>query len=162
MEVLLGAENPSGTICSRRCELGAASLPRKMEDVQKEEMNSNSNVMYVHVCYVLCRVVVMFTCILVRSNPDSRRRQVSNVNLNRHNKQQDTELQAWQQDARLQGEARMGLNLNPEQGHEGRIHEVLQEDCCSSMYSNSMQLSSCNDMHSRIVLLSPAFRDTDS
>ncbi len=30
----------------------------------------------------------------------------------------------------------MGLNLCPERGHEGGIHEVLQEDRCSSMYSN--------------------------
>jgi hypothetical protein len=30
----------------------------------------------------------------------------------------------------------MGLSLIPEQGHEGRICEVLQEDRCSSMYSN--------------------------
>jgi hypothetical protein len=29
----------------------------------------------------------------------------------------------------------MGLSLSPEQGHEGRIREVLQEDRCSSMYS---------------------------
>ncbi len=30
----------------------------------------------------------------------------------------------------------MGLSLSPERGHEGRIREVLQEDHCSSMYSN--------------------------
>ncbi len=29
---------------------------------------------YIHVCHVLCSVVVMFTCTLVRSHPDSRRR----------------------------------------------------------------------------------------
>ncbi len=30
----------------------------------------------------------------------------------------------------------MGLSLSPERGHEGRIREVLQEACCSNMYSN--------------------------
>jgi hypothetical protein len=30
----------------------------------------------------------------------------------------------------------MGLSLSLERGHEGRIREVLQEDRCSSMYSN--------------------------
>ncbi len=30
----------------------------------------------------------------------------------------------------------MGLSLSLERGHEGRIHEVLQKDGCSSMYSN--------------------------
>ncbi len=30
----------------------------------------------------------------------------------------------------------MRLSLSPEQGHEGHIREVLQEDCCSSVYSN--------------------------
>jgi hypothetical protein len=30
----------------------------------------------------------------------------------------------------------MGLSLCPERGFEGRICEVLQEDRCSSIYSN--------------------------
>jgi hypothetical protein len=30
----------------------------------------------------------------------------------------------------------MGLSISPERGHEERIREVLQEDRCSSMYSN--------------------------
>ncbi len=30
----------------------------------------------------------------------------------------------------------MGLSSSLEQGHEGRIREVLQEDGCLSMYSN--------------------------
>jgi hypothetical protein len=30
----------------------------------------------------------------------------------------------------------MGFSLCLEWGHEGRIHEVPQEDCCSSMYIN--------------------------
>jgi hypothetical protein len=30
----------------------------------------------------------------------------------------------------------MGLGLSPEQGNEGHIREVVQEDRCSSMYSN--------------------------
>ncbi len=47
----------------------------------------------------------------------------------------------------------MGPSLCPEQGHEGHIHEVLQEDRCSSMYSNYYAFSSCIFMYSRIVLL---------
>jgi hypothetical protein len=41
----------------------------------------------------------------------------------------------------------MGLSLSPERGHEGRIREVLQEDCCSSMYSN---YKLCRPVMSRI------------
>jgi hypothetical protein len=40
--------------------------------VEKNNMTSNANVMYIHVCPVSCDVV-MFTCTLVRSHPDSRR-----------------------------------------------------------------------------------------
>jgi hypothetical protein len=43
---------------------------------------------------------------------------------------------AWQQDACLEGKARKGLSSSLKRGHEGRIREVLQEDGCSSMYSN--------------------------
>jgi hypothetical protein len=32
----------------------------------------------------------------------------------------------------------MGFSLSLERGHEGSIREVLQEDGCSSMYSNYM------------------------
>jgi hypothetical protein len=42
--------------------------------VEKKNMNSNANVMYIHVCPVFCNVFMMFTCTLVRSHPDSRRR----------------------------------------------------------------------------------------
>jgi hypothetical protein len=56
----------------------------------------------------------------------------------------------------------MGISLSPERGHEGRIREVLIEDCCSSMYSNYYALSSCNVMYSGIVLLFPVFRESDS
>ncbi len=47
------------------------------------------------------------------------------------------------------------ISLSPEQGHEGRIRDVLQEDHCSSMYSNYHALPSCIFMYSRIVLLFP-------
>jgi hypothetical protein len=47
----------------------------------------------------------------------------------------------------------MGLSSSPEPGYEGHICEVLQEDHCSSMYSNYYALSSCILMFSRIVLL---------
>jgi hypothetical protein len=40
----------------------------------KKNMNSNTSVMYMGVCPVSCNAVVMFTCTLVRSHPDSRRR----------------------------------------------------------------------------------------
>jgi hypothetical protein len=40
----------------------------------KRNMNSNASVMYIRVCPVSCTAVVMFTCTLVRSHPDSRRR----------------------------------------------------------------------------------------
>jgi hypothetical protein len=36
-------------------------------------------------------------------------------------------------------------------GHEGRICEVLQEDRCSSMYSNYYRVVVCNVLYSRIV-----------
>jgi hypothetical protein len=39
----------------------------------KKNMNSNASVMYIRVCCVLYNTVVMFTCTLVRSHPDSRR-----------------------------------------------------------------------------------------
>jgi hypothetical protein len=50
----------------------------------------------------------------------------------------------------------MGLTLSPERGHEGRIREVPQEDHCSRMYSNHMQLCTVvvlKVIHSRIMLL---------
>jgi hypothetical protein len=43
--------------CSGRSKWRAASLPRKMEDVLKEEMDSNTSVMFIHVC--LCRVALL-------------------------------------------------------------------------------------------------------
>ncbi len=55
----------------------------------------------------------------------------------------------------------MELSLSLERGHEGRIHEVLQEDRCSSMYSNYYAFVVCNVVYSRIVLLFPASRDSD-
>jgi hypothetical protein len=53
----------------------------------------------------------------------------------------------------------MGLSLSPEQGHEGHIREVLQEDRCSSMYSIYMHLLSCNVMY-RIAI--PCIQGPDS
>jgi hypothetical protein len=59
----------------------------------------------------------------------------------------------------------MGLSLSLERGHEGRIREVLQEDRCSSMYSNDMHLSSCNIVYSCIMCkflhLGNLIRNTD-
>jgi hypothetical protein len=42
----------------------------------------------------------------------------------------------------------MGFSLCPERGHEGRTHEVPQEDRCSSMYINFHALSSYICTHS--------------
>jgi hypothetical protein len=55
----------------------------------------------------------------------------------------------------------MGLSLSPERGHEGRIREVLQEDRCSSMYSNYYTFVVCNVVYSHVVLLFLASRDSD-
>ncbi len=41
--------------------------------VKKKNMNSNASVMYIGVCPVSYNAVVMLTCTLVRSHPDSRR-----------------------------------------------------------------------------------------
>jgi hypothetical protein len=41
--------------------------------VKKKNMNSNASVWCIHVCPVSYNTVVMFTCSLVRSHPDSRR-----------------------------------------------------------------------------------------
>ncbi len=49
--------------------------------------------------------------------------------------------------------SRVSVPLSPEQGHEGHTREMLQEDRCSSMYSNYMHLLSCNIMYSHIVPL---------
>jgi hypothetical protein len=40
----------------------------------KKNMNSGNCVMYISMCPVSYITVVMFTCTLVRSHPDSRRR----------------------------------------------------------------------------------------
>jgi hypothetical protein len=48
----------------------------------------------------------------------------------------------------------MGFSLCPERGHEGRIREVPQEDCCSSMYINYHALWSCIYVHLHFMLLS--------
>ncbi len=48
----------------------------------------------------------------------------------------------------------MWFSLCTEQGHEGRICEVPQEDHCSSMYINYYALSSSIYMYSRFTLLS--------
>jgi hypothetical protein len=47
----------------------------------------------------------------------------------------------------------MGLSLSLEQGHEGRIREVPQEDRCSSMYSNYCAFTPNILMHSHTLSL---------
>jgi hypothetical protein len=44
--------------------------------------------------------------------------------------------EAWQREIHVEWKARRRLSLSLNQGHEGRIHEVLQEDGCSSMYNS--------------------------
>jgi hypothetical protein len=56
----------------------------------------------------------------------------------------------------------MGLSLCPERGHEGRIRKVLQEDCCSSMYSNYYAFVVLYLHVFMYCALVPAFRESDS
>jgi galactose mutarotase-like enzyme len=57
---------------------GQPACPGKWKKCRKKKrrqnMNSNTNVMYIRVFSVSCNIVVMFSCTLVRSHPDSRRR----------------------------------------------------------------------------------------
>ncbi len=53
---------------------GQPACPGTWKKCRKKNMNSNTNVLYIHVCPVSCNVVVMFACTLVRSHLDSRRR----------------------------------------------------------------------------------------
>jgi hypothetical protein len=81
--------------------------------------------------HILCSIVVLFTCSLVRSHPDSRKA----LGVKPDPLYSKMLGWAWQQDAFSGGEARMELTSSLERGHEGRICEVLQENGCSSMYS---------------------------
>ncbi len=74
---------------------------------------------------------MLFDCTLVRSHPDSKEGIWCET--------QPTEINSkildwtWQQDACSEREARRRLSLSLERGHHGCIHEVLQEDGCSSI-----------------------------
>jgi hypothetical protein len=83
---------------------------------------------------VSCNVVMLFTCTLVRSHPDSKegvRCETRSIEIN-----SKILGWTWQQDACSEREARRRVSLSLEQGHEGGIREVLQEDGCSSMYKS--------------------------
>jgi hypothetical protein len=70
----------------------------------------------------------------VRSHPDSKegvRSETRSIEIN--SKILDW---TWQQDACPEREARRKLSLSLEQGREGHIREVLQEDGCSSIYKS--------------------------
>jgi hypothetical protein len=56
----------------------------------------------------------------------------------------------------------MGLSLSPERSHEGCIREVLQEDRCSSMFSNyyAFAILYLHVFTYRVAIL--AFRESDS
>ncbi len=75
-------------------------------------------------------------------------------NLNRCNKQQDTELGIATR-CMLERRGWYGLSLSPDRGHEGRIREVLQEDWCSSMYSKLCVIIIKQHMHSHTISLFP-------
>jgi hypothetical protein len=79
-------------------------------------MNSNTNVTYKHVCHVSCNIVVMFTCTLVRSHPDSRRRWAETWTAAIKSKIPGW---AWQQDACLWGE--------PEWGSVNALNEAMKD-----------------------------------
>jgi hypothetical protein len=75
---------------------------------------------------------MLFTCTLVRSCPDSNegvRCETRSVGTNSKILEE-----TWQQEIHSERETRRRLSLSLDRGHEGRIHKVLQEDGCSSMY----------------------------
>ncbi len=67
---------------------GQPAAQENGRNVEKKNMNSNANVMYIHVCPVSCNAVVMFACTLVRSHPEK----TLGWNLNCCNKELDTRL----------------------------------------------------------------------
>ncbi len=86
-----------------------------------------------YIC-VSCSIVVLFTCTLVRSRPDSNegvRCETRSVRIN-----SKILGEKWQQELHSGWKTRRRLSLSLDRGHEGRIHEVLQEDGCSSMYKS--------------------------
>jgi hypothetical protein len=89
----------------------------------------------IYMCaHVSCSVVMLFTCTLVRSYPDSKR----SVRCETRPLEISGKILgwAWQQDVCSAKEAKGRLSLSLKRGHVGRIREVLQEDGCSSVYSN--------------------------
>jgi hypothetical protein len=52
---------------------GKPACPGKWKKCRKKNVNSNVDMLYIHVCHGSCNVVVMFACTLVRSRPDRRR-----------------------------------------------------------------------------------------
>ncbi len=82
-----------------------------------------------------CSVVVLFTCTLVRSHPDSDegvKCETRSIGIN-----SKILNEAWQREIHVEWKARRRLSLSLNVGHEGRIREVLQEDGCSSMYNHN-------------------------
>jgi hypothetical protein len=56
----------------------------------------------------------------------------------------------------------MGLSSSLEQGHEGRIREVLPEDSYQVCTVIIICLASCNVMYSHNMLQFPTFMESDS
>ncbi len=88
--------------------------------------------------FVSCNVVMLFTCTLVRSRADSK----EGVRCETRPSEINSKILgwAWQQDACLERKTRRRLSLSLQQGHEGYIREVLQEDGCSSMYNSWLRI----------------------
>jgi hypothetical protein len=87
--------------------------------------------MCVHKCH---SIVVLFTCTLVRSHPDSNegvRCETRPIGIS-----SKILGETWQQEIHSEWKARRRLGLSLDRGHERCIREVLQEDGCSSMYKS--------------------------
>jgi hypothetical protein len=75
--------------------------------------------------------VVLLTCTLVRSHPDSNEGKGS-VKPDPFGTNSKIQNGAWQHGMHVEWKARRRLSLSQDRGHEGCIREVLQEDGCSS------------------------------
>jgi hypothetical protein len=81
-----------------------------------------------------CNIIMLFTCTLVRSHPDSK----EGVRCETPPTEINSKIlgRVWQQDACSERGTRRRLSLSLQRGHERHIREVLQEDGSSSMYKS--------------------------
>ncbi len=100
---------------------------RKSERSVKKSMNNNIDVMY-----IWCSAVVLFTCTLVLSRQSARKELSAKYELLEQTARywvgQSKQEYTWGK----RTSKRHSLTLD--QGHEGHIREVLQEDGHSRMY----------------------------